>query len=285
MPVADLIDDETLRIYFALRDEKGRSLPSFIEVVPDQPQIIKYIHDAPILTLGELGTFDDSGIMPSCIVNDSGRKLLYYVGWNPQVTVSYRLSIGMAESFDGGKTFNRVFKGPVMDRTSDEPFFSSSPSIIKEDDKWRMWYVSCTGWSVINNHSEPSYNIRYAESSDGVNWSRADTTCIGYDEFTQSIARPCVYKEDGVYKMIYPHRSITDYRTNPQKSYRLGYAESSDGLNWTRKDKDVGISLSENGWDSIMQEYPTTYTFKGSRYLIYNGNGFGQTGFGYAVLK
>lgn len=285
MPVADLVDDETLRIYFAIRDEKGRSLPTFIEVVPEQPQIIKYIHDAPVLTLGELGTFDDSGIMPSCIVNDNGRKLLYYVGWNPQVTVSYRLSIGMAESFDGGKIFNRPFKGPVMDRAEDEPFFSSSPSIIKENDKWRMWYVSCTGWNIINNYSEPSYNIRYAESSDGIKWKRAETACIDYDEFTKAIARPCVYREEGIYKMIYPHRSVTDYRTDREKSYRLGYAESKDGFVWQRKDEEVGIGFSEEGWDSMMQEYPATYTFKGNRYLIYNGNGFGQTGFGYAILK
>ncbi|HEX8265016.1 MAG TPA: hypothetical protein VF596_06290 [Pyrinomonadaceae bacterium] len=285
LPVADLIDEKTLRIYFSTRDEKGRSLPTFIEVLPDDPKEIKYIHDKTILSLGELGAFDDNGIMPSWIINDGERKLLYYIGWNPQVTVSYRLSIGLAESFDNGRTFARISKGPVCDRSFKEPFFNTAPCIIREGYIWKMWYVSCTGWKIINRHPEPLYNIKYAVSHDGINWEKTGVTCIDYDVFTEAIGKPCVYMENNLYKMIYSYRSATDYRTDPQKSYRLGYAESIDGIVWQRKDDEIGIAFSDSGWDSIMQEYTTTYVFKGKRYLIYNGNGFGQTGFGYAIRE
>lgn len=285
VPVADLIDERTLRIYFATRDEKGRSLPTFIEVVPDKPEEILYIHDALILPLGELGTFDDNGIMPSCIVNEGARKLLYYIGWNPQVTVSYRLSIGLAESFDGGKTFSRISQGPISDRSFHEPFFNTAPCVIKEDDQWKMWYASCTRWDIIKEHPEPSYNIKYAVSFDGIEWQKPQITCIDYSTSTEAIGKPCVYYEDDLYKMIYSYRNITDYRTDPRQSYRLGYAESQDGIIWQRMDDKVGIARSESGWDSMMQEYATTYTYKGKRYLIYNGNGFGYTGFGYAVQE
>lgn len=285
VPVVDLIDQETLRIYFSTRDEKGRSLITFIEVFPNAPEKIKYIHNESILPLGELGTFDDNGIMPSCVVNDGSRKLLYYIGWNPQVTVSYKLSIGLAEILNSGQDFKKIFNSPICDRSIDEPIFNTTPYVIKENNLWRMWYASCTNWEIINDSLEPSYNIKYAVSLDGVNWSKTQITCIDYDEFTGAIAQPCVYKEDGIYKMIYSYRSIIDYRTNPQKSYRLGYAESKDGVSWTRKDDEVGISFSETGWDSMMQEYSTTYVYRGKRYLIYNGNGFGQTGFGYAVQE
>ena len=285
VPVADLIDDQTLRIYFSTRDEKGRSLTTFIEVVPDTPEKITYVHNAPILPLGELGTFDDNGIMPSCIVNIENRKLLYYIGWNPQVTVSYKLAIGLAESFDNGRTFKKNFIEPICDRSIGEPIFNTTPCVIKEGSLWKMWYASCTNWQIINDSLEPSYNIKYAVSFDGITWNKTQITCIDYDNFTQAIAQPCVYRENDIYKMIYSYRSNVDYRTNPQKSYRLGYAESQDGIIWQRKDEEVGISFSENGWDSIMQEYATTYTHKGKRYLIYNGNSFGQTGFGYAVQE
>ena len=85
--------------------------------------------------------------------------------------------------------------------------------------------------------------------------------------------------------MIYSYRNSLNYRTDPQNSYRLGYAESSDGENWKRMDDKLGIGFSEDGWDSIMMEYASSYVFNNKRYLVYNGNGFGETGFGYAVLE
>jgi hypothetical protein len=78
---------------------------------------------------------------------------------------------------------------------------------------------------------------------------------------------------------------LKDYRTDPSQSYRLGYAESDDGLRWTRKDADVGIDRSVTGWDSEMIEYCSLYEHKGRQFMLYNGNGFGRSGFGYAELE
>ncbi|WP_138430754.1 hypothetical protein [Fodinibius saliphilus] len=284
LPVCDLIDDSILRIYFSDRDEQGRSVPTFIEVDPTKPEKIRNIHSEPILELGALGTFDDSGIMPSSIVDDGTRKLLYYIGWNPQVTVSYRLSIGLAVSYDGGITFEKISEGPVADRANSEPYFNTAPFVMKDEGQWKMWYVSCTGWEVINEWPEPYYNVKYAVSNDGISWKKTGITCIGYDDFTDAVGKPVVYKEDGIYKMFYSYRNAVNYREDPAKSYRLGYAESEDGVCWTRKDEQMGMSFSDSGWDSIMQEYCSTYVFQGKRYLVYNGNGFGETGFGYAIL-
>ena len=84
LPVVDLINDNLLRIYFSTRDEKGRSLITFLETDPESPENIKYLHEAPLMELGELGTFDDNGMMPSSVINSEGKKFLYYIGWNPQ---------------------------------------------------------------------------------------------------------------------------------------------------------------------------------------------------------
>ena len=64
-----------------------------------------------------------------------------------------------------------------------------------------------------------------------------------------------------------------------------GYAESKDGLNWERKPEQSKIELSESGWDSEMLEYASVNRFKDTYYMIYNGNAFGKTGFGYAIEK
>ena len=56
-----------------------------------------------------------------------------------------------------------------------------------------------------------------------------------------------------------------------------------DGLHWDRKDNDVGIKRSTQGWDCEMIEYGYVQQLHNATYLFYNGNGFGATGFGYAV--
>jgi len=284
LPVADLIDPSCLRIYFSTRDALGRSLATFIEVNPEQPNKVTYVHSKPILSLGPAGTFDDNGIMPCWIITHEGRKYLYYIGWNPQITVSYRLSIGFAISNDG-INFDKISQGPILDRDLEEPFFNTAPCVVQENGKFLMWYASGTGWRFINDHPEPLYNIKLAESLDGIHWQRLGLTCIDGDTRDEAIARPCVYFENNQYHMIYSYRQSLDYRTDPATSYRLGYATSPDGQNWTRKDTEVGIERSIEGWDSEMMEYATTYWFKGRRYLIYNGNGFGQSGFGYAIQQ
>jgi hypothetical protein len=284
LPIVNAWDDQRLRIYIGVRDQEGRSLTTFIDVLANNPRQILYVHDKPILPLGKLGTFDDNGIMPSWIVNYGQKKYLYYIGWNPQVTVSYRLSIGLAISTDGGTSFEKYSEGPICDRDLDEIYFNTAPCVLFENGIWRMWYISCTGWQIINQHPEPSYHVKYAESSDGIHWRKTGHVCIDYDEFTKAIGRPCVYIDGNVYKMFYSYRSTQAYRTDPELSYRIGYAESSDGINWIRKDNEVGIARSEEGWDSEMMEYCYIYRCNGKTLLFYNGNGFGKSGFGYAIL-
>lgn len=283
-PFADVAENKKLRIYFNTRDERGRSRPTFIEVLASDPQQVLYIHNKPILELGKLGTFDDNGIMVSWVTNYGPKKYLYYTGWNPQVTVSYRLSIGLAISVDGGITFEKYSEGPISDRGLDEIYFCTMPSILIDGGIWRMWYISCTGWQIVNQHPEPSYHVKYAESSDGIHWQKTGHVCIDYDEFTKAIGRPCVFLDAGVYKMFYSYRSTDSYRTNPELSYRIGYAESSDGIHWARKDNGVGIARSKEGWDSEMMAYSHICRYNGKTFLFYNGNGFGKSGFGYAVL-
>ena len=92
-------------------------------------------------------------------------------------------------------------------------------------------------------------------------------------------------RENGIYKMWYSYRSIEGYRTDQTRSYRAGYAESKDNISWERKDGQAGLELSSDGWDSQMISYPYVLDYGDKRYVFYNGNGFGKTGFGYAVIE
>ncbi len=116
LPVAVPLDDVTLRILFAGRDDSNRSRIGWIDVDARDPSTVRGVSEEPILPLGDRGTFDDNGMTPSCVVQSGSLTYLYYIGWNPQVTVSYRLSIGLAVSEDGGRSYRRFSDGPILDR-------------------------------------------------------------------------------------------------------------------------------------------------------------------------
>ena len=148
-----------------------------------------------------------------------------------------------------------------------------------------MWYSSGTEWREVNGRAEPRYLVRYAESDDGIEWRRPGTVAIDYERPDEAIARPWVIKEGASYRMWFSTRSIVDYRNSPRQSYRMGYAESCDGLSWKRRDDLVDLSASAEGWDSQMIAYPAVVDIGERRYLFYNGNGFGASGFGLAELQ
>lgn len=286
IPFALQIEEDIYRIFFSSRNEKGQSIPYFIDAEVKDGEIKLQVNiSRPIMELGQLGTFDDSGIMPSSLLWHEGKIYMYYIGWNPQVTVSYRLSIGLSISEDLGKTFKRVSLGPVCDRSMEEPFFNTAPFVIVENKLWRMWYISCTSWQIINNYPEPRYHVKYAESKDGINWERKGVVCIDYDEKAKAIGRPCVLKKGEVYEMFFSYRDIENYRNERGKGYQIGKAVSVNGIHWKKKYTETGISLSATGWDSEMMEYCHVFEHKGIDYMLYNGNDFGKQGFGFAIRK
>jgi hypothetical protein len=198
--------------------------------------------------------------------------------------VSYRNAIGVAVSHDDGRTFTRLYRGPVVDRTPSEPHCCGASCVLVETGVWRMWYLSCLRWVVVDGKPEPVYHIKYAESADGAKWKRRGLVCIELRSPQEGgITRPCVIKENGIYRMWYSFRGIADYRTDPARSYRIGYAESPDGLRWTRMDDRVGMDVSDSGWDSEMVTYAHVYAHRDRKHMMYNGNGFGRSGIGHAI--
>lgn len=288
IPIVDKLDKERLRIYYSTRDISNRSHISFIDVESTNPQNILYKHNKPILELGKQGTFDDSGQMPTCIVNVNNKKYLYYIGWNIGVTVPYHNSIGLAVANDNYSDFRKISEGPIIDRSPIDSYFTGTAFILSKNDLWRMWYLSCTKWEMINGKLEPFYHIKYAESKDGINWYREGKVAIDYKYDSEAgICSASVIEENGIYKMWYSYRFSKEYRSDKRTSYRIGYAESIDGIIWNRKDSEFLFrddNNDNNDWDSIMLAYPNVIKINESKYMFYNGNGFGKTGFGYAVL-
>ncbi len=276
LPLGLRLPDGRHRIYFASRDATNRSHVGWVEMNLDRPTEDVVVATEPALAPGPLGCFDDHGVYPASLVESDGRLLLFYIGWNPGVTPPlFYASIGLAASDDGGRTFARVSRAPILARSDFDPCLVTSPCVLHESGRWRMWYVSGYAWDDVDGRLRSHYHVKYAESDDAVNWRRDGRVCIEHGPGERNIARPWVLAERDRYRMWYAAAG--------DRPYRLGYAESRDGLDWERRDEHVGIALSEPGGTRARWHIPWVERDGDRHLLLYNGNDYGREGFGLAV--
>jgi len=278
-PTPIFVSHNVIRVYVGFRDENGVSRVAFVDIDAENPSVVLKVSENPVLDIGIPGTFDENGVVPCAVIEREGKIYLYYAGYQLGQKVRFYGFGGLAISEDGGNSFTRYSKVPIMDRTENELFFRALHSIMFEDDVWKAWYGGGSEFTEGGNKTLPVYDIRYVESQDGINFKKKGRVCLGIrgpDEYR--LGRPYVIKDENIYRMFYG-------RATKSKGYRLGYAESKDGINWIRKDEEIGIDVSESGWDSQMIAYPSVVRYKDRTYMFYNGNNMGETGFGYAVLK
>ena len=275
-----LVLEDRIRVYFSGRDQSGQGKVSFIDVRKDNPAEIIYVHDQPLFDVGKIGTFDDSGVLVNSVVENNDLILLYYTAYSQSLKVPYRNSIGVAVSKDGGTTFNRMFEGPIVDRSKDEPYFTISPCVVRDAGKWHMWYASATEWVIADGKPESLYHIKYAFSDNGIDWHRENVSCIEPLKRQEANAKPSVLRDGDILRMWFCYRGSSDFRDGLD-SYRIGYAEATidNPSQWVRDDTKAGISCGPEGFDDKMQAYPSVIDVEGKIYLFYNGNGFGYGGF------
>ncbi|CAB1077545.1 FIG00904791: hypothetical protein [Olavius algarvensis Delta 1 endosymbiont] len=289
-----LVFDEFVRIYFSTRQKdplNGKYL-SHIAYIDMNMELnrIEHVSKNTVIDLGNLGCYDEHGIFPLNVLKRESTIFGYIGGWNRRVSVSVDTAIGLAISKDNGKYFKRIGNGPVLSSSPREPFLVGDPFVMNICGKFYMWYIFGVEWKRFTEDQEPDriYKIGYALSDDGINWLKPEegrpiiSDRLGKDE---SQAMPTVINFGGRYHMFFCYRESFDFRKSPSRGYRIGYAYSYNLLEWIRDDRQVGIDVSEQGWDSDMMCYPRVFENNGKIYMLYNGNHFGRFGFGLAVLE
>ena len=68
------------------------------------------------------------------------------------------------------------------------------------------------------------------------------------------------------------------------KNFKIGYATSSNGINWNRRDKELKIPIKKD-FNDQMSEYPAFFNHKNKFFLLFNGNNYGKTGVGLVEMK
>jgi len=273
-PTADLRDANTLRIYITSLDAQqfGRGL--FVDVAADDPRRILGVSDGPILETGEIGDFDDAGANPFAVVPFKGRRLMFYQGWQRTLRAPMQAFTGLAFETPNGR-FEKWARVPVLERTNDEPHIRGAPCVIAEGDRLLCWYVASSHWTAREGQLYYRIVVRHAVSDDGVAWKVHPHVCLEPTGDEYAIGRPWVLYEGGRYRMWCSVRSF-------DQPYRIGYAESDDGVRWVRRDDQASIGRSSQGWDSEMICYPNVIRVGERLLLFYNGNRHGASGFGCA---
>ncbi len=286
-----LVLEDRLRVYFTCRPRRQSdgscvSYTTFVDLDRDNLSEVLYIHNRPVLELGRIGDFDQFGIMPGSVVSleEKGEIWLYYVGWIRLQAVPYNWAVGLAVSRDGGHTFEKYGKGPILSSTFNEPYLQACPRVWRRaENEWLMWYQSGIEWIEHEGHMESVYVTMHAISKDGIIWERDGKQVIPSIVEHECQTSPSVFENGGKCHLIFSYRHGIDFR-NRERGYRLGYAWSNDLVSWCRDDSKVGIDISETGWDSQMICYPHVVRVGSQICLFYCGNDFGRDGFGYAVL-
>lgn len=286
-----IVFDDFVRVYFCCRpkpDERGQfvSYGSYVDLDRNNLFTIRALAREPIMPLGGLGTFDEFGTYPISTIKVDEKVYAYYGGWTRCESVPFNVSIGCAISEDGGKSFVKCGKGPVLGHSLDEPFVVTSPKIRKYGDCWWLAYTAGMKWFMDNGRAEIIYKLRMAHSNDGLSWTRLNKNIIpeviGEDE-----AQACgdILFKNGAYHMFFCYRAATDFRFNKANTYRIGYARSENMIDWVRDGAKAGIDISAEGWDSEMVAYPHVFELDGAVYMLYLGNQVGRAGFGLARLR
>ena len=172
----------------------------------------------------------------------------------------------------------------MVDRTPHETLSATGIFTVQHNSLWHMWYATGTSWQQVGERLEHTYELRSGTSTDGINWERNNHPVIEAKLPNESNTRPSVIRMNNKWHMWFCFRGIEDFRDG-KNSYRIGYASSDDLVHWHRDDEFSGIDISACGWDTKMTAYPYVVKVRDKWLMFYNGNGFGQSGIGYAEMK
>ena len=268
LPTVIKLNSNKIRVFFGSRNKKNISSVGFVDLnyKKNKFEVIKY-SKKPVLSPGSLGSFDDNGVLPSCIIKKNKFYYLFYIGWRPSVTTRYSLIAGLAKS-KNLNSFKRVTKSPILNLNDNEPYqILTAPTVIKKNNEYYMWYVSCNKWK---NKDFPYYDIKFAKSKNLITWNQTGISCIRLKRGERAVARPFVVYENKIFKMWYCYEKKTN-------GYKIGYSESLDGKKWIRQDNKIKFLNSFEG-EKKMRAYPNITKINGNTFIFYNGNNYGEEG-------
>lgn len=188
----------------------------------------------PILDLGQYGSWDSIHVANPTVLFDGIIYKMWFTGFDGE-----HMRIGYANSPDGIH-WEKCYENPVLNIGAWGENKNSdvwSPSVVFDGISYKMWFASFDG----------NMKIGYAQSSDGIHWEKnalSPALDLGnwgsWDD--RGVWAPSVLLDGFEYRMWY-----SGWNGN---NVGIGYATSSDGINWKRESNYPAINIGTTGaWD------------------------------------
>lgn len=275
-PLAVRMSGDVYRIFYSGRDAENRSSVGAVDVDIVRRKVLRE-HHAPFFVHGSTGSFFADGVSIGNCYDAGGVRYMLFMGWQSHTGQHWRGDIGrLVVTEDFSLRMDRP--DPLLGADRMDPISLSYPWVQENPcGGYDMWYGSTLAWDAGNG--EMLHVIHHASSVDGHVWRRSGLAVPYEIGLAQAFSHPTVFRDRcGLMTMWYSYRGVA------KRTYRIGAAKSQNGSVWDLDLDGSGIDVSGSGWDSEMVAYPYVFEHGGDLYMLYNGNGFGKTGFGLAIL-
>jgi predicted GH43/DUF377 family glycosyl hydrolase len=216
----------------------------------------------PVLTRGDAGEWDEDGVVGAAVIHDGTGFRMWYGG-----SIGEGDAVGYATSPDG-TTWTKHEANPVMGPGPAGAFddYGLWPgTVLFDGETYRMWYTG-------DHQGEDIYwQIGYAESDDGLSWTRHPTPVVEPDGYWSGyvVYSPTVVFDGTTFRMWYAGHSGS--------WTSIGYAVSTDGIEWTPYWKNPVVSSNSLAFDVssvIYDDAVGRYRMLATNIIDYNFYGF-----------
>lgn len=275
-PLAVQIDGDLFRVFFSARDAGRRSSVGAVDIDIARRRVERVLPE-PVIPYGLPGQFHADGISVGCLhVDATGDRSILFMGWQTPPDGHWRGDIGRLRlGADLSLTLDP--DRPYLGADATDAISLSYPWVHRDAAGFTMWYGSTVTWDAGNG--EMLHVLREATSTDGITWLRGGKALPHPIGVAQAFSRPTVAPTADGLAMWF------SYRGAPGRTYRIGHARRPAGGDWSLSLDAGGLDVAPDGWDSEMVEYPFVLDHGGERLMLYNGNGYGRSGFGLAVWE
>ena len=232
----------------------------------------------PVLDKGPAGNWDEYFVYGPRVMVINNTFHMWYAGKKNKFSVG-NIQIGHATSTDGS-TWTKDPANPVLKLGSAGTWDNSwifTGEVLNDGTKYHMWYSGCDTLSAW-------VKIGHATSTDGLTWTKDPSNPVlvadgsGGWEY-QRVENPSVLFDGAVYHVWYSGGSAP-FR------WKIGYATSADGINWTKDLSNPVLSTGPSGaWDSQSVACMSVLDSSGKYKMWYFGSKLNvSTCIGYAEL-
>ncbi|PMH28887.1 hypothetical protein BCU71_19300 [Vibrio lentus] len=277
-PLPIHLKDDIFRVFFNGRNNENKSSLGYFDFDIVTKEIVN-VCDKEIVKFGSDESYYSHGLSIGNEYTDIfGDQYILFMAWQIRGDSHWRGDIGRIKVESLDEIYVEDLNLPFITINEVDKVSLSYPCVYKEGKEYKMIYGSTITWEAENG--EMVHVLNQANSIDGDTWKQVGLAVPYEIGIAQAFSRPTHLRLDGQENLWFSYRSGSGEKYRIGRSYKEGECWHLDLEN-----SGIDVSKDENQWDSEMICYPYVLMHKGITYMFYNGNGFGETGIGLAVLE